>query len=163
MGTARMRASVRPGTASAVGEFPDHTRHPTPRTIPTVPLRVLIVDDNRDAADCLGLLLGLLGADTRVCYRGADALALAPAFRPHAGLLDVDMPEMSGLDLARRLREQHGRRRLLLVAVTGVSDPEARAATAAAGFDWHLTKPVDGSALAGRLMAFHRASFPPHG
>lgn len=128
-----------------------------------MPLRVLIVDDNRDAADCLGLLLGLLGADTRVCYAGADALALAPAFRPHVGLFDIDMPGMSGLELARLIRAQHGRRRLLLAAVTGVSDPDARAATAAAGFDWHLTKPVDGTALAGRLMAFHRATFPRDG
>ncbi|HYH68530.1 MAG TPA: response regulator [Urbifossiella sp.] len=128
-----------------------------------MPLRVLIVDDNRDAADCLGLLLGLLGATSQVCYGGADALAHAPEFRPHVGLLDIDMPGMSGLELARRLRVLLGRRRVMLVAVTGVSSEEARAATAAAGFDWHLTKPVDGTTLAGRLLAFHRTTFPADG
>jgi CheY-like chemotaxis protein len=158
-----MRASAEPGTGSAVGEFPDNNRHPAHRTISPVPLRVLITDDNRDAADSLGLLLGLLGATTRVCYGGADALAHAPEFRPHVGLLDIDMPDMTGLELARLLREHLGRRRMLLVAVTGVSSEEARAATAAAGFDWHLTKPVDGAALLGRLSDFHRATFPADG
>ncbi|MBN9517184.1 response regulator [bacterium] len=125
-----------------------------------MPLRVLVVDDNRDAADALGLLLETLGASVRVCYAGADALALAPAFLPHAGLFDVDMPGMSGLVLSRRVREVLPGRPVFLVAVTGIGDAAARERTAAAGFDLHLTKPADGVALAGRLLGFWRANFP---
>ncbi len=125
-----------------------------------MPLRVLVVDDNRDAADLLAQLLGLLGASVRVCYAGADALALAPSFLPHAGLFDVDMPGMSGLELARRVREVLAGRPLFLAAVTGVGTDEARRRTADAGFDLHLTKPADGLALANQLTAFWRTNFP---
>jgi CheY-like chemotaxis protein len=84
-----------------------------------VPLRVLVVDDNTDAADSLGLLLELNGAEVRVAYRGAEALALAAAYRPHVGFFDIDMPGMSGLELAREVRRRAGGP-LLLIDVTGV-------------------------------------------
>jgi CheY-like chemotaxis protein len=106
-------------------------------------LRVLVVDDNRDAADALGAVLDLSGADVRVCYDGPSAVAAAEAFRPQVALLDVHMPGMDGCELARRLDALAGDDPLLLVAVTGVSDPGARARTGAAGFDLHLTKPAD--------------------
>jgi CheY-like chemotaxis protein len=128
-----------------------------------VPLRVLIVDDNRDAADCLGLLFDLVGAEARVAYGGVDALKQAAEFHPHAGLLDIDMPGMSGLELAREMRAWPRGGPLLLVAVTGVSDEEARRRTAAAGFDHHLTKPVDGSELVRLVNGFYRASYPTEG
>ncbi|MBN9523625.1 response regulator [bacterium] len=75
---------------------------------PAVALRVLVVDDNRDAADSLGLLLELNGAAVRVAYGGVDALAQAEDFRPHVGLFDIHMPGMSGLELARAMRERAG-------------------------------------------------------
>ena len=128
-----------------------------------MPLRVLIVDDNRDAADCLGLLFELTGVVVRVSYGGADALAQAEQFRAHAGLFDIDMPGMTGLDLAREMRKRPGDGPLLLVAVTGVSSDESRERTTAAGFDHHLTKPVCGGELVRLVKDFYRANYPEEG
>jgi CheY-like chemotaxis protein len=128
-----------------------------------VPLRVLIVDDNRDAADCLGLLFEITGVAVRVSYGGADALAQAEDFHPHAGLFDIDMPGMTGLELAREMRKRPGDGPLLLVAVTGVSTDETRERTAAAGFDQHLTKPVNGGELVRLVKDFYRANYPDEG
>jgi two-component system, OmpR family, response regulator len=125
-----------------------------------VPLRVLVVDDNRDAADSLALLFEMLGVAVRVAYGGDDALREAAEFRPHVGLFDIDMPGMSGLELARRVRGVLAGRPLFLVAVTGVSDPTARERSAAAGFDLHLTKPADGIELSSQMLGFWRANFP---
>ena len=122
----------------------------------SLPLRVLVVDDNRDAADTLGDLLGLCGAEVRVCYGGEAALELAATFRFDAGVLDVNMPGMDGCELARRLLGLARPRRVLLVALTGVSDPSARQKTAEAGFDLHLTKTTAPDVLAAALTAFAR-------
>ncbi len=128
-----------------------------------MPLRALIADDNRDVADSLAMLLELSGAEVRVAYRGADALALAADFRPHAGLFDIDMPGMSGLELAREMRKRAGDDPLLLIAVTGVSTGAAVERTAAAGFNRHVTKPPDANELVRVLMEFYRANFPSDG
>jgi DNA-binding response OmpR family regulator len=128
-----------------------------------VPLRVLIVDDNRDAADSLGLIFEINGADVRVAYDGADALRQAVEFRPHVGLFDVDMPGMSGLDLARTMRERQGDGPLLLIAVTGVDTDDARGRTTLAGFDGHITKPADPTDLDRVAWDFFRAHFPGEG
>lgn len=114
-------------------------------------LRVLCVDDNRDAADTLGVLLELVGFQSRVCYDGASALAMAETFRPDACILDLSMPGMDGIELARRLRERPWGRYLPLVAVTALGNDEARSQTTQAGFDLHLTKPVDPDRLANVL------------
>lgn len=121
-------------------------------------MRVLVVDDYRDAADALGLLLAMLGVEVRVCHGGADALRVANAFRPHVGLLDVDMPGMGGCELARRLRLELGGP-LLLVAATGVGSDEARGRTAAAGFDLHWTKTRDVTELLPVMTTFCRTHF----
>jgi CheY-like chemotaxis protein len=117
-------------------------------------LRVLVVDDNRDAADTLADLLRLYGADVRVCYDGRSALEVAPEFPFDAAVLDVHMPGIDGCDLARRLPDAAGGRRVLLVALTGVSDPAARKRTAEAGFDLHLTKTAAPEVLVAALEAF---------
>jgi CheY-like chemotaxis protein len=117
-------------------------------------LRVLVVDDNRDAADTLGDLLRLCGAEVRVCYAGVDALELISTFLFDAAVLDIHMPGMDGCELAKRLREVAQPRRVLLVALTGVSDPSARQRTAEAGFDLHLTKTVAADVLTAALSAF---------
>ena len=120
-------------------------------------LRVLVVDDNRDAADTLGELLALCGADVRVCYSGPDAMEVVDRFDFQAGVLDVHMPgEFDGCELARRLRALVAPRRVLLVAMTGVSDDAARRRTAEAGFDLHLTKASATDVLVAALAAFAR-------
>ena len=118
-------------------------------------LRVLVVDDNRDAADSLADLLRLYEADVRVCYSGAAALELSGAFDFEAGVLDIHMPGMDGCELAGRLRGATPNQ-VLLVALTGVSDDAARRRTAAAGFDLHLTKSSAPDLLVAALSAFAR-------
>jgi two-component system OmpR family response regulator len=111
--------------------------------LPYPPLRVLCVDDNRDAADSLGALLRLVGFDARVCHDAATALTVAAGFAPEACVLDVTMPGMDGCELAASLRGGPAGRDLFLVAVTALGEPDAVARTSAAGFDLHLVKPVE--------------------
>jgi CheY-like chemotaxis protein len=119
-------------------------------------LRVLVVDDNRDAADSLTDLLRLCGADARACYSGDEAIAQSAGFDFDAGVLDIHMPGIDGCELASRLRDGAGPRRVLLVALTGVSDDAARQRTAEAGFDLHLTKSSAPEVLVAALVAFER-------
>ena len=114
-------------------------------------LRILCVDDNRDAADTLGVLLELAGYQARVCYDGDTALEAAEDFRPDAAILDLSMPGMTGDELGRRLRATDWGRTLPLVALTALSGEDARQRTAAAGFDLHLVKPVNPDRLANVL------------
>ncbi len=127
-------------------------------------LRVLIVDDNHDAADTLAELLRLHGADVRVCYDGLTALEIATNFSFAAAILDIHMPVIDGCELARRLTTLVGSRRVLLIAMTGVSDAAARKRTAEAGFDLHLTKSAAPQVLIAALEAFHGwlADHPRH-
>jgi signal transduction histidine kinase len=119
--------------------------------------RVLIVDDNRDAADSLSMLTQLEGHDTRVAYDGTHGLALAAEFRPDVAFLDIGMPDINGHELARRIRATEWGRGVTLVAITGWGQQQDRAAAVAAGFDQHLTKPVDFDALSKLLAARARA------
>jgi CheY-like chemotaxis protein len=118
---------------------------------------VLIADDNRDAADSLALLLQMSGYELHVCHGGREALALARRQRPDALVLDIGMPGMSGYELARLIRQEDWGRDALLVAVTGWGQQEDRERSRAAGFDQHLTKPVDPDALQALLQDFARA------
>jgi CheY-like chemotaxis protein len=105
--------------------------------------RLLVVDDNRDAADSLALLLENLGAQVHVAHDGAAALDAFERFAPRFVLLDIGMPGMNGLEVARRLREKANGHDVTLVALTGWGQPDDRERTRAAGFDHHLVKPVD--------------------
>jgi CheY-like chemotaxis protein len=105
--------------------------------------RVLVVDDNHDAADSLGMLLQFLGAEVMVVHDGRSALAAMKTFKPSVVLLDLGMPEMNGLEVARRMREDPEARSATLVAVTGWGQREDRRRTHEAGFDYHLVKPAD--------------------
>ena len=109
---------------------------------PSAPLRILIVDDNRDAADSLALLLTLEGHHVDVVYSSPDVLDCVAQQRPDVVLLDIGMPVMDGYAVARAIRAHHGTA-LRLIALTGYGMPEDRIRTAAAGFDAHLVKPVD--------------------
>jgi DNA-binding response OmpR family regulator len=106
-------------------------------------LRVLVADDNRDAADSLAQFLRLAGAEAEVRYDGPAALAAAGWFCPDACLLDLTMPGLDGDEVAARLHESGGADRVLLVAVTARGDDEARVRTHRAGFHLHFVKPVD--------------------
>jgi len=114
---------------------------------------VLVVDDNRDAAQSLGLLLKLLGAEVRVVHDGPAALEMIPSYAPSVVLLDIGMPGMDGYDVARRIREQPEGQDLMLIALTGWGQEEDRRRTSEAGFDHHLLKPADVSALKSLFMS----------
>ncbi|MEZ4236202.1 MAG: ATP-binding protein [Myxococcota bacterium] len=120
---------------------PPRSAPPTP--LPTRTLRVLVADDNRDAADLLAMWLTTSGHEVHVAYDGEQALALGQQLRPDVALLDLGMPKLDGRDVARRLRAEQPAGELLLVALTGWGQAEDRQATAAAGFDHHFTKPID--------------------
>ncbi len=117
-------------------------------------LRVLCVDDNRDAADTLATVIELLGYEVQACYDGSSALAIISEFRPDACLLDLAMPGMDGLELATQLKARAGPHPLFLIATTGMDDWEVQAQTAVAGFHYHLIKPVDTTTLQAALDRF---------
>jgi PAS domain S-box-containing protein len=109
--------------------------------------RILVVDDNEDAADSLSLLLGAMGYDARPAYGGRSALEAAPEFLPSLVLLDIGMPGMNGFEVARSLRERPELANTVLVALTGWGQNEDRQRTREAGFHHHLVKPVDAAML----------------
>jgi PAS domain S-box-containing protein len=115
--------------------------------------RVLVVDDNVDAAQMLHALLGRLGHEAAVAHDGAAALAVAGAFRPDIAVLDIGLPVMDGYELARRLRAQRGGDPLRLIAVTGYGQDADRMRAEAAGFDHHLIKPIAVESLLALLAA----------
>jgi DNA-binding response OmpR family regulator len=115
--------------------------------------RVLVVDDCRDTAVSLSLLLGHWGHDVRHALDGDSALAEADRFHPHAVVLDLAMPEMGGDEVARRLRERSRPCRPVLVALTGFTDARHRALAGAAGFDYYLIKPAAPESLRAAIGA----------
>jgi len=109
--------------------------------------RVLVVDDNCDSADSLGMLLELSGAEAHVVYDGESALAAIPVFEPDAVLLDLGMPGMNGYTVAGHIRQNPNYQSLVLIALTGFGQEQDHARSRAAGFNHHLTKPADMDAL----------------
>jgi two-component system CheB/CheR fusion protein len=118
--------------------------------------RILVVDDNRDAADTLAMLLDADGARAGAVYDGPSALATLPALRPHTVLLDLGMPDMDGFEVARRIRADPAWSGVRIVALTGWGQEGDRERTRGAGFDFHLTKPVDLNMLHAWLGADRR-------
>jgi CheY-like chemotaxis protein len=104
---------------------------------------VLVVDDNTDAADTLATLLAVGGHDVRTATSGPAAIALTRGFIPDIAFLDIGMPGMSGYELARQLRHDRALDGTMLVAVTGWGQAEDRRLSKEAGFDGHMTKPVE--------------------
>src|SRR5688572_4262565 len=105
--------------------------------------RVLVADDNRDAAESLGMVLRLMGYEVAIAFGGAEALEAAAREKPRAAIVDIGMPGMSGHEVARRMRLEAWGRHAVLVALTGWGQDSDKQAARAAGFDDHLTKPVD--------------------
>jgi CheY-like chemotaxis protein len=109
--------------------------------------RLLVVDDNQDAAMSLALLLKLQGHEVRVANDGHSALEIASTFRPSVIFLDIGMPVMDGYEVARRLRQQPELEKVVLVALTGWGQKEDRRRSREAGFDHHLVKPAEAKML----------------
>lgn len=112
-------------------------------TAEAVAVRAVVVDDNVDAADTFGLLLETLGCAVRTAYTGAEALTAAETFAPQIVFLDLGLPDLSGLEVCEHLRRGDGGRDVVICAVTGWGRAADRAASARAGFDHHLVKPVE--------------------
>ena len=110
-------------------------------------MKVLVVDDNRDAADSLALLLRMKGHAATAAYGGREAVAAADADKPDVVLLDIGMPQMSGYDVVRELRHHSRAPRPRIYALTAFTQVSDRVAAKQAGFDGHLSKPVDLDAL----------------
>jgi PAS domain S-box-containing protein len=111
-------------------------------------LRALVVDDNVDAAKSLALLLKLSGNETRTAYDGLEAIDVAESFSPDVILLDIGMPKLNGYDVCRMVRQRPWGKKVHVVALTGWGQDEDRRRSHDAGFDAHLVKPVDPTALA---------------
>jgi PAS domain S-box-containing protein len=137
------------GSASAPEAEPAH--------IGTARRRVLVVEDNVDAAESVATLLRLFGHEVRTVYDGPSALEAARAFRPEVVVLDIGLPGMNGYEVARRLRAEPELQPVRIVALTGYGQSEDRRRAQEAGFDQHMTKPVDPAAL----RAFIAASMGP--
>jgi PAS domain S-box-containing protein len=118
---------------------------------PVIPLRVLVVDDNVDAAESLAALLDLAGHATRVAHDGDQALLTAHEFRPEVVFLDIGMPGKDGYEVAKALRGKPETQQAVLVALTGWGAKDDRARSTSAGFDHHLTKPAGLAAVEGLL------------
>lgn len=113
--------------------------------------RILIVDDNQDAATSLALLLGIAGNETQIAHDGLEAIETAAEFQPDVILLDIGLPKLNGYEACRRIRDQPWGKHIVLVALTGWSMDEERKESINAGFDHHLVKPVEFDALKGLL------------
>ncbi|MFO0601521.1 MAG: PAS domain-containing protein [Polyangiales bacterium] len=138
-----------PGASAATASIP-----------PATPRRVLVVDDNEDAADALATMLRLLGAEAAVAHDGAAALRRALEFKPDLVFLDIGMPDMDGYEVAGRLRGDPTLRHVTLVALTGWGSESDKARSRAAGFDRHLVKPV-GLPEVEDVLARARTVVPP--
>jgi CheY-like chemotaxis protein len=137
---------LEPSAPTGRGDAPPRNRKASPR-------RILVVDDNKDAADTLALLLRIVGHEVRTAYDGSTALELAAAQPPEVVLSDIGLPDMSGLEVARTIRQNIGLSGALLVALTGYGQDEDRRRSQEAGFNANLVKPVDLDALHDLLAA----------
>jgi signal transduction histidine kinase/CheY-like chemotaxis protein len=156
--------SAGPGTGS---EFTirlpvaGRTQQPLPRSAadaddtkqPHVRCRVLVVDDNQDSADSLAMLLRIMGHEVRTAHDGLEAISAAATFQPDVAILDIGLPKLNGYDVAKRIREQPRGKDIVLVALTGWGQEDHRRRSKDAGFDHHLTKPVEFDVLEQILAA----------
>jgi CheY-like chemotaxis protein len=111
------------------------------------PIRILVVDDNQDSADSLGLLMKLMGNEVRVVNDGLEAVDVANEFEPRVVLLDIGLPTLNGYEAAKRIRQHPWGNQAVLIAVTGWGETVDRQRSKQAGFDHHLVKPVDPDVL----------------
>src|SRR5690606_27317264 len=119
--------------------------------------RILVVDDNADSAESLATLLRISHHGVRTAKEGVEALEIAEAFRPQIVLLDIGMPRMDGLELARRLRQTPWGASMFLIAMTGWGQEADRERSRLAGIEHHLVKPVDLHVVEELLESYGRA------
>jgi two-component system, chemotaxis family, CheB/CheR fusion protein len=125
--------------------------------------RILIVDDNRDAAGSLATLLTITGNETQSAHDGLEAVEMAAKFRPAVVLLDIGLPKLNGHDVCRRIREQPWGDKMVLVALTGWGQDEDRRQSKDAGFDYHMVKPLEFAALMSLLAELKEMQLPSSG
>ncbi|HEX6943807.1 MAG TPA: ATP-binding protein [Gemmatimonadaceae bacterium] len=149
-GKVEARSAGRGQGSEFVVRLPVSNRLPVSADPTVVPLhrlrgrtKVLIIDDNHDAADSLGALLEVMGADIRVAYDGRTGLDILDSFRPAAVFLDLGMPDMDGYEVAHQIRSRPDAHDTVLIALTGWGQERDRRRTAEAGFNRHLAKPAD--------------------
>jgi CheY-like chemotaxis protein len=155
---------VRLPLAGASGQSPDTgepVRRPALDGSPGAGLRILVADDNRDAADTMALLLEAMGHSVRHVNDGEAAVQAAAAFNPQVVLLDIGMPKLNGYEACRHIRAQEGGAAMKIIAITGWGQPEDRLNSGDAGFDQHLVKPVDPAVLAELLSALSEDMLRP--
>ena len=143
-------------TPSSTHDMP--TEAESPEQVSALPRRrILVVDDNLDAAEGLAMLLSLRGHEVATAYDGQSAIDQARELQPDVVLLDIGLPRLDGFEVARRLREEHTSRPMLLVALTGYGQERDRVRAREAGFDHHLLKPVRLEMLEGLLAVAQQA------
>jgi CheY-like chemotaxis protein len=128
---------------------------PQNRALPSSELRILVVDDNRDAASSLSMLVEIIGNTALMAHDGEEAVKMAAKHRPHVVLLDIGLPKMNGYDAARAIRQEPWGQNMVLIAVTGWGQHEDKRKSAEAGFDHHTVKPVDPKVLMELLGELH--------
>jgi CheY-like chemotaxis protein len=133
--TVRIPAGISPAEQVA---SPDSAPSPS-----GVRLKVLVIDDNRDVADTCAMLVELSGHDVKVAYSGNDAIAIAESFRPQVILTDIGLPDIDGYEFAQKVRAMTWGKTAVLVAITGWGAAESKQDASVAGFNHHLTKPID--------------------
>jgi two-component system CheB/CheR fusion protein len=138
------------GTAHAA-----ETKHEVPKRAPVEASRILVVDDSADTAESMAELLKLEGHEVATSHDGRSAIEVAQSFKPQVVLLDIGLPGMDGLEVARRLRKSPTTEAVLLIAISGYGQVEDRQRSVAAGFDEHLIKPADPARL-NAIIAAHR-------
>ena len=121
------------------------------RATPASQLRILVVDDNRDAATSLSMMVQIMGNSVLTAHDGEEAVTMAQKHRPDVILLDIGMPKMNGYEAARAIRKEPWGQNMVLIAVTGWGQPEDKRKSAEAGFDHHMVKPVDPQILIEKL------------
>ncbi len=142
----------------AVDASTPHALDSDEETLATTSLRILIVDDNRDGADSLALILQIMGNDTRTAYDGQEGVDEAEQFRPDVIVFDIGLPKLNGYEACRCIRELSWAKSVVLIAVTGWGQDEDRRRSRDAGFDHHVVKPVDARTLMTLLGGVHGAT-----
>jgi signal transduction histidine kinase len=142
-----------PMSVSAVPRETPEKAKPKSRKENVTSTRILVVDDNQDSADSMGLLLNLLGNDVRIVHDGLAAVDVANEFKPQVVLLDIGLPTLNGYEAARKIRRKAWGKKAVLIAVTGWGDTVDRERSKQAGFDHHLVKPVEPDVLTNLLAS----------
>jgi PAS domain S-box-containing protein len=144
-----------PVAMASASHQPQLTKDEGENTAAPAKRRILVVDDDKDSADSLSMMLSITGMETRTAYDGLEAVEAAAAFNPDMVVLDIGLPKLNGYEAARRIREQPWGKDMVLVAVTGWGQDEDRRRSQEAGFNAHMVKPVDPATLQQLLAALN--------